>query len=274
MTLPDHLRELRGRVIKSAIALALGAVVGWIYYAQIFAFLREPVDQVVAEFNEQGHDVKLVITGVAQAFTLRVKIAFVSGAILSAPVWIYQLWRFVTPGLHKNERRWAYGFVAVAVPLFFAGVALAYVMLPAGLKILFGFTPDNVANYLPVDSYLSFFTRMVVLFGVGFLAPLFIVMLNIVGVLSGKRLAAWWRGVIFAIFVFAAIATPTGDPITMLQLGLPILILVGISLGFCFLNDRRRARRRSEPDYNQWADDETSTITDIADNGDTPTPAH
>ena len=272
MTLAEHLRELRGRVIKSALAVVVGAIIGWIYYAQIFDFLRAPVDDVVGELRAQGHDVQLVITGVAEAFTLQVKVACITGVILAAPVWIYQLWRFVTPGLHKHERRWAYAFLVTAVPLFFAGVALAYILLPAGLKILFGFTPDNVANFLPVDAYLSFFTRMVVLFGVSFLTPLFIIMLNLVGVLSGKRLASWWRGIVFGIFLFAAVATPTGDPITMLELALPIFALVGLALLFCCVNDKRRAKRGLEPDYDKWGDDETSDITDISDGRDAPTP--
>lgn len=260
MTLPEHLRELRSRVLKSALAIIAGSIVGWIYYQDIFAILREPIDQVVANAQNQGQDVKLVITGVAQAFTLQVKVSAVFGVIVSSPVWIYQFWRFVTPGLHKNEKRWTIAFVGIAVPLFLGGVALAYYVLPKGLELLFGFTPDNVANYLPVDTYLSFFTRMVVVFGVGFLAPLILVALNLVGVLSGKKLLSSWRIIIFSVFVFAAVATPTGDPITMLELAAPILLMVMLALAFCFINDRRRARRDPESDYSVWSDDETSPL--------------
>lgn len=260
MTLAQHLRELRNRLLKSGLAIAAGMVIGWIYYDQIFAALREPVDQVITQANAEGKDVKLIISGVAQAFTLKIKIAAMAGLILASPVWLFQLWRFITPGMHRHERRWAYGFVAVAVPLFFGGVLLAYWVLPKGLLLLFGFTPENVANYVSVDAYLSFFVRMVVIFGVGFLTPLIIVALNLVGVLSGRKLAKWWRGIIMGVFVFAAIATPTGDPITLLELAAPILILVGFALVFCFINDRRRARRRTEPDYAAWSDDQTSPL--------------
>lgn len=260
MPLADHLRELRGRLVKSLIAVAIGTVIGWHYYHQIFDFLAAPINDVVAQAQAQGRDVRLTINDVAGAFTLQIKVAAMFGFIVACPVWIYQLWRFITPGLRKNERRWALAFAAVAVPLFLGGVALAYALFPAALQIMLGFTPDEVANYLPVDTYLSFFARMVFVFGLAFLTPLILVALNIFGVLSGKTLASWWRPIVFGVFVFAAIATPTGDPINMTLLALPVLALVGAALGFCFLNDRRRARNSSEPDYSSWADDEISPL--------------
>lgn len=260
MSLPDHLRELRSRVLKSALAIVIGTTIGWIYYQQIFDFLAQPINEVVEQARAQGRDVTLTITDVAGAFTLQLKVALVTGVIIACPVWIYQLWRFVTPGLHKHERRWALLFVCIATPLFLAGVVMAYVVLPGALQILFDFTPNSVANFLPVDAYLSFFTRLVLVFGVGFLTPLLIVALNLLGILSGKTLLGWWRGIIFGVFVFAAIATPTADPINLMMLATPILILVGASLIFCFINDRRRAKRSTESEFNQWADDETSPL--------------
>lgn len=260
MSIGNHLRELRGRVLRSVLAIIIGTIIGWIYYDQIFELLSRPINQVVEQARADGRDVQLVITGVAQAFTLKLQIASMAGVIISSPVWIYQLWRFVTPGLRPKERRWSMIFVVLAVPLFLLGVVLSYLVLPRALEVLFEFTPDGVANYLGIDTYLSFFTRVVLIFGVGFLTPLLIIGLNIFGILTGKTLLSWWRVIIFAVFVFAAIATPTGDPITMLQLALPILILVGAALGFCFINDRRRARNATEPDYESWDDDEISPI--------------
>lgn len=260
MSLADHLRELRSRFLKSALAIIAGAVVGWIFYEPIFNFLSEPINEVVAEARAQGRDVTLTITDVAGAFTLQLKVAAVTGLILASPVWIYQLWRFVTPGLHKHERRWAYGFAALAVPLFLAGVVMAYLVLPGALRILFDFTPESVANFLPVDTYLSFFIRLVLVFGVGFLTPLLIVGLNLFGVLTGQTLLKWWRFIIFGVFLFAAVATPTADPFNLLLLAVPILVLVGASLVFCFINDRRRAKRASESEFAQWDDDETSPL--------------
>lgn len=260
MTIGQHLRELRSRTLKSALAILVGSVVGWIYYQQVFEVLRYPINDIVSEAQSQGADVKLILTGVAQAFTLQLQISATVGVIIASPVWIYQMWRFITPGLRRHERMWAYFFVGTAVPLFLGGVATAYWVLPKALAVLFGFTPENVPNYVPVDTYLSFFLRMCLVFGIGFLAPLVLVALNLVGVLSGKRLAGAWRVIIFSVFLFAAIATPTGDPINLALLAGPIFILVGLALTFCFLNDRRRAARSEEPGYDSWQDDETSPI--------------
>jgi sec-independent protein translocase protein TatC len=262
MTLGDHLRELRGRLFKSAIALVIGMAVGWFFYNPIYTFLAEPITQVIEEAQAQGREIQVVVLGVTDPFTLKLKISAMVGVVLAAPVWLYQLWRFVTPGLHKNERRTAYLFAALGFPLFLSGIVVAYLVLPKGLDLLFGFTPDNVSNYVEVSRYLSFFLRTALVFGVGFLFPLVIVALNVVGILSGKRLLSWWRGMIFGVFVFAAVATPSGDPITLFVLAIPILVLVGGAIGFCFVNDRRRARNGAEPDYDTWGDDETSPLPD------------
>lgn len=260
MTLGEHLRELRSRLVKSLLAIAVGMVVGWIWYAEIFAFLSAPIEQVISQAQAEGRDVQVVVLGITDPFTLQVKISAVVGVVLASPIWLYQLWRFITPGLHRHERRTAYMFVAASLPLFLAGIAVAYLVLPKGLELLFGFTPQNVGNYVEVNRYLSFFLRTALVFGIGFLAPLVIVALNMVGVLSGKRLRSWWRGMIFGVFVFAAVATPSGDPITLLVLAAPMLVLIGGAIVFALLNDRRRARRGAEPDYDTWGDDETSPL--------------
>jgi sec-independent protein translocase protein TatC len=262
MPLSDHLRELRSRVLKAGIALALGMVVGWIFYAEIFAWLSAPFESAIEESRQQGREVTLALTGVADPFVLQIQVSAMAGLILSSPVWLYQLWRFVTPGLHKNERRWAIGFALVATPLFFSGVLLAYTVLPFGLDILLGFTPEGVENIVSVDRYLSFFIRTVLVFGVGFLLPMMLVLLNFAGVLTGRRLASWWRWIIFLVFIFAAVATPTGDPINLLLLAGPILALMMIAVGIALLNDRRRAKRGSvewDPDL---SDDEASPLQD------------
>lgn len=261
MPLVEHLRELRSRLVKSGLAIVAGMVVGWIYYPQLFAWLSRPFENVVAQAQAEGRQVTLALTGVADPFVLQVQVAAIAGLLIASPIWLYQLWRFVTPGLHRHERRWAIGFVAVAVPLFAGGVALAYTVLPYGLEILFGFTPDNVENIVSVDRYLSFFIRIVLVFGVGFLLPLMLVLLNFAGVLTGKRLLSWWRWLIFGVFVFAAVATPTGDPVNLVLLAGPMLLLLVLAVGISMLNDRRRARRRgAEADYESWDDDEASPL--------------
>lgn len=261
MPLTDHLRELRTRLVRSGLAIAVGMAVGWYFYPELFAWLSQPFNAVVDQANAEGRTVTLALTGVADPFVLQLQVAAVSGLILSSPVWLYQLWRFVTPGLHRNERRWALGFAAVATPLFAMGVGLAYAVLPFGLQILFGFTPEGVENIVSVDRYLSFFLRMVLVFGVGFLVPLLLVLLNFAGLLTGRRLMSWWRWILMSVFLFAAVATPTGDPINLLLLAAPILFLVVIAVGVCLLNDRRRARRRAaDVDYDTLDDDEASPI--------------
>lgn len=266
MPLTDHLRELRSRLLKAGIAIALGMVVGWIYYPQLFGWLSAPFESVVEQARANGQTVILALTGVADPFVLQVQVAAVAGIILSAPIWLYQLWRFVTPGLRRNEKYWALGFVAAATPLFAAGVLLAYTVLPYGMQILFGFTPAGVENIVSVDRYLSFFIRTILVFGVGFLAPLMIVLLNFAGVLSGARLVSWWRWIIFIVFIFAAIATPTGDPINLLLLAGPILLLVIVAILISLANDRRRAKRRpKDQDFSNLTDDEASSISGLDD---------
>jgi sec-independent protein translocase protein TatC len=260
MPLTGHLRELRSRLFKSGIAIVIGMVIGWIYYAEIFIWLSKPFTDVIAAATDSGQDVTLALTGVADPFVLQIQVSAVAGLALSAPVWLYQLWRFVTPGLHRNERRWAIGFAAIATPLFAAGITLAYLVLPFGLEILLGFTPENVENIVSVDKYLSFFLRTILVFGVGFLTPLLIVLLNFAGILSGKRLLSWWRWIIFTVFIFSAVATPTGDPINLLLLATPILILVVIAVAVSLLNDRRRARKSRNTDFSELDDDEISPL--------------
>lgn len=259
MPLVDHLRELRSRLVKASLAIIAGMVVGWIYYDAIFKWLSAPFEVVVNQARAEGRDITLALTGVADPFVLQLQISAVTGLLLSSPVWLYQLWRFVTPGLRRHERRWAIGFVVVAVPLFASGVMLAYVVLPYGLELLFGFTPQNVENIVAVDRYLSFFIRMVLVFGVGFLAPLMLVLLNFAGILTGKKLLSWWRWIIFIVFIFSAVATPTGDPINMLLLAGPILLLMTLAILICLANDKRRARKAGTP-YDEWDDDETSPL--------------
>jgi sec-independent protein translocase protein TatC len=181
-----------------------------------------------------------VITGIATPFTLQLQVTVVAGIVATSPIWLYEIWAFITPGLHKREKRWTVIFLAAAVPLFAAGVWLAYAFLPKGLQILLGFTPENFTNLITVSEYFTFVTRMLLVFGVAFLLPVFVVLLNAVGVLTAERLRSWWRGITFGVFIFASVATPTGDPWTMLALATPMLILLFIAFAIAWFNDRRR----------------------------------
>lgn len=256
MPLRDHLAELRTRLIISALAIAAGAVVGWVFFDQIFAWITGPFYDVVQEAQQDGKNVQLALTGVTDPLMVQVKLSAVAGVVLACPVWLFQLWRFVTPGLHRNERAWAVGFAAAATPLFIGGVALAYVFLPQALGFLFGFTPDNVANIVDVSRYLSFFVRTVLVFGAGFLLPLLAVLLNLAGVLSARAFVGSWRWVVLGVFIFSAMATPDGSPLTMAVLALPILALFGVAMLLAWLNDRRHR----DADLRDLSDDEASPL--------------
>ena len=212
MPLSDHLRELRTRVFRGLIAIVIGTIAMWFLYDWFFAIITAPMEDVVAAAQAENRDVQLVLTGVADPFVLRLQVSAVAGIVMSSPVWLYQLWRFVTPGLHKHERRWSMVFVGIATPLFLAGAALAYIFLPNALGFLFDFTPQSVANYVDVSRYISFFLRTVLVFGIGFLIPLVALMLNLAGILSARALVKSWRWTILGVFLFAAVATPDGNP--------------------------------------------------------------
>ena len=279
MPLSGHLRELRNRLFKSALAIALGAVIAWIYYDAIFRLISQPFLDVVIEAQEAGRNVQLTLTGVADPFVLQLKVAGVAGVVLASPIWLYQLWRFVTPGLHKHERRWSIIVVAIATPLFCAGALLAYVFMPNALDFLLGFTPESVSNFVDVSRYVSFFLRTVIVFGIGFLLPLFALLLNLAGVLPASTMINAWRWIIVGIFLFAAVATPDGNPITMTMLALPIMLLLTVVMGIAWLHDRRASKKAAEasvPDDEIRPIDEptpidTPTAVDGTDSVDSPT---
>lgn len=261
MSLVDHLRELRARLVKALLGVALAAVAAWFFYDELFDLLRSPFEDYAATARARGvPEPQLVLRGVTDAFFLQLKVSVAAAVVLASPVWIYQAWAFVTPGLHRHERRWSLAFLAAAVPLFLTGVAAAFVILPFGLRILFGFTPEGVQNIPDVNVYLNFFIRMVLVFGVGFLLPVFIVMLSATGALPWARLKRWTRGLVFGVFVFSAVATPTGDPLTMLVLAIPLLVLLAAGMAVARAIDVRRRRHATEPDYASLDDDEASPI--------------
>ncbi len=261
MSLRSHLRELRNRLIKSVAAILVVAVFTWIYYDQIFALLRRPFDGLYGHGATAGHDYQLTLNGITDAFALKLQIVFVTAAVITAPVLLYQFWRFVTPGLHRHEKRWALGFAAAAVPLFFGGIAMGYVVLPNAMRLLIGFTPSNVSNFVNTSTYLTFVIKFLLVFGIGFVLPAVVVLLNFAGVLPAKLIGRQWRLIVFGIFVFAAIAAPTPDPWTMLLLALPLCGLFAIAWAIAWLSDRRKRRRSPEGDYDQWSDEQASTLS-------------
>jgi sec-independent protein translocase protein TatC len=261
MPIVEHLREFRGRLIKSLLAVGVGTVIGLVFYRQIVGFAQRPMNEVIDTLKTHGYDVTLAIQGgVTSAFSLQLKIAFLIGLALAAPVWIYQAWRFVTPGLHRHEKRYALWFVVAAVPLFLLGMAFAWVILPSALRILLGFTPDGVLNLQGFDQYLTFIVQLTVVFGIGFLTPVFIVALNFVGVLPASVMLRNWRWIVLGSLLFGAVATPTGDPMTLSAVTIPVLVLMFAGIGIAWLHDRRKPRSLDDLDYDALSDDEASPI--------------
>jgi sec-independent protein translocase protein TatC len=240
MPLMEHLAELRRRLVISIIAIIVGVIPAWVYYREIFGFLRKPFDEVVKQHSAQA---SLTLGGVVDPFTLQIQVSLVSAIILTSPVWLFQTWRFVTPGLHKNEKRWAALFVSMASPLVGLGAWFAYFVMPISLQVLIGFTPDNVSNLIAVDKYFDFFFKMVLVFVIGALIPFALVIMNFAGVLSAAQIRGWWRIIIMATFIFAAIATPTGDPLNMSIVALPILVLIFLAWLISSINDLRRKKQ-------------------------------
>jgi len=256
MSLGDHLRELRRRVVIAGIGLAAGAVVGWFQYDWLFVQLTEPLR--AAAHQRGGALVGLNFNGVTTAFSIKLKVALFVGVILSSPVWLYQLWGFIVPGLTRREKRTAIAFIVAAVPLFLAGCTLADWALPKAVEILLGFTPSSGVNLPNASDYLTFCTRFILAFGLAFLLPVLLVALNVAHILPARVMLAGWRVAVMLIFVFAAVMTPTPDAWTMLALAFPMIGLYFAAVGIAFLIDR--GRKRAEPDWTGVADDQASTL--------------
>ncbi len=237
-----HLRELRRRAVIAALAVVVATALAFIFHGTMLHALTRPYCSLPAQDRLLQGQCTLIVTGVMDAFRLTLKLSLYAGLLLSSPVWLYQLWRFITPGLHRNERRYASWFVGVSLLLFAVGGTFAWETLSRGLRFLLGFATGGVSPLLSFDSYLSFVTAMVLIFGVSFEFPLLVVMLNLVGVLPAHRLKKWSRFIIFGIVVFAAGATPSQDPFTMLALAAPLALLYGGSLIVAILHDRRKTR--------------------------------
>lgn len=224
MTLMEHLEELRRRLVISALAVALGSIAGFVLYRPILNFLQEPYRRAVASLPETITE-KLIVTTPTEPFLAFLKIGLFAGLGLALPVILYQLWRFITPGLTKRERRLGIPFVLASLVLFAAGTAFAFAILPRGLAFLFSFGGDNLVPLLTIDRYLSFLFFLVLAFGISFEMPLVLLFLTGVRVISSAQLRSWRRYAALGTVIFAAVATPTQDPYTMLLMWVPLYLL-------------------------------------------------
>ena len=262
MPVMDHIRELRNRVVKMLLALGAGMIAGFVFFNPVWHFIERPLCHATIR-GETGCATlgvnQLALEGPLDPFYLRIKVAVIVGVIVSCPVWLYQIWAFIAPGLYAREKRWGYIFIGTAVPLFLAGVTLAYLSLGRSMHYLLGLTPHGVANIIQVDQYMSFVMAMVLAFGIAFLVPLLIIMLNQAGILTHQRFRKWRRVMLFAVFLVAGMANPSPDPITMLILGGACVLLVEVAEFIVWSHDRRRARLHPDP-YAGLADNQLSPL--------------
>jgi sec-independent protein translocase protein TatC len=240
MSLGAHLIELRKRLFISAIAILVGAVVGWILSEAVWNALREPVQQIV---EVQARAAEITYPTITGAFDLRLQIAFTLGIVISSPVWLYQVFAFLVPGLTSKEKKYTFGFFFTAIPLFFAGCAAGWFVLPNIVELMTSFVPAQDVSYLDAKIYFDFVLKLVLAIGIAFVVPVFVVLLNFAGVISAASIIKSWRIAILVIVLFTAFATPSADVVSMFMLAIPMIGLYFAAYGIAYLHDRRVAKR-------------------------------
>ncbi len=244
MTLFEHLRELRYRLIVSALAIIVGMVVAWFFRYDLMDILQRPYFQAIDALKAKNPDATTLLVNInlTSPLTLALKVSALAGLLITAPFWLYQLWAFIVPGLLAKEKKWTLIFIGAATPMFVGGVLVGYIVLPKAITVLLSFTQSGVSNLQDINAYLSFLLRLMVVFGIAFLIPLVVLMLNIVGVIKAKQLSKYRSLVIFGTFVFGAVATPSTDPFSMLALALPMTVLFLAAEVIAHILDRRKER--------------------------------
>lgn len=245
MSLSGHLKELRNRLFWSSIFLVAGSIAGWFMFDAVFAELQRPIVELS---KEAGSNATINFPTVVSAFDVRLQVSIFLGVMMSSPVWLFNIWSFITPGLKKKERKYTIWFVVVAVPLFLAGTALAWASLPTFVQVLVGFTPAGSANVINASDYILFTIRILLVFGIAFVLPVVLVLLNFAGVITAQNILKSWRMAIFVSAVVGAIATPVAEPMAMFLLMVPLLILYFVAAGVATLHDKRLARKSAQID--------------------------
>lgn len=246
MTLGAHLRELRKRLFRAAIAIVAGSVAGWFLYPWAWEAIQHPIAIIANAAVGEGGTVALNFTNVTGAFDIRIQVAVTIGLVGSSPVWLYQLFAFLVPGLTKREKRYTFGFFFSAVPLFLAGCLAGWFVLPHVVQIMYGFVPAGTVAFYDTKYYIDFVLKLVVATGVAFVLPVFLVLLNFIGILSGKSILGGWRWAALSITLFTAIATPAADVISMILLAIPMVMLYFGAVAVALIHDRLAARRLGE----------------------------
>ncbi len=256
MTLGEHFKEFRRRLFLAAAAVLVTSIVAGVFYSRVFAFLSEPFNEY--KLANPQNDISLNFGEATSALSNLISLSIFVGVIAASPVWLFQIWAFIVPGLTRKEKRISLAFLAATIPLFLLGCALAYAILPQSLSILYGLSPEGTSNIQQVSMYFSFVTRFILVFGIGFLFPVVLVGLNAIGAMPATRLIKGWRVAIVLIFVFAAVATPTADPFTMFVFAAPLTALYFGAWLVCRLLDKRKAANR--PDWLDVDDTEASAL--------------
>lgn len=256
MAVSDHLRELRARIIRVTLVVSVALVVALFFFDPIFDLILGPYEDAQRKLGEEV-TTTATINGAGGPLMLHLKLCGLVAVVATSPYWLYQVWAFILPGLHSHERKWSRVFAAVAGPLFLIGAYVGYLTLPTGLEVLIGFTPANLTNLIEFGDYLTFLTRMLLVFGIAFEIPVFCILLNQAGILKGRHLGAHRPWMVVGVFIFAAVATPSTDPFSMLFLAIPMVLLFLISEVICRVSDARRAERRPDAGI---GDDEKSPL--------------
>ncbi|HEY3690063.1 MAG: sec-independent protein translocase protein TatC [Pseudonocardiales bacterium] len=271
MTLMEHLYELRNRLFIALCAIGLGGALGFVWWG-VSAFGVPSLGDLITRpycalpptlrLTPNPGRCQLLQTAPFEVFTLRMQVGLAAGAVLTAPVWVYQIWAFITPGLYAKERKFAVTFVGAASVLFAGGAVLAYYVVPTGLSFLANLGGGEFITALTGGAYIGFLLTMLAVFGLTFELPLLVVMLNRVGVLPYAKLKRWQRGILFGLFVLAAVATPGNDPISMLALAGALVVLFEAAVLVARQHDRALARRRAEQGWDDLDPDEPSPLDD------------
>lgn len=240
MSLGQHLLELRKRLFLAAAGVVVGAIAGWILSDFVWDALREPIYAII---NAQHRNAQINYPDITSAFDLKLKISFYVGLIIASPIWLYQIFAFLVPGLTRKEKQYTFGFFFTAVPLFLAGCAAGWYVLPHVVALMTSFAPQEDSAFINAQNYFDFVLKLVVAIGVAFVLPVFIVLLNFAGVISAKSIISSWRVAILVIVLFTAIATPAADVVSMFLLAIPMVVLYFAAYGIAVLHDRRVAKR-------------------------------
>ncbi len=240
MRLMEHIAEFRRRLIICAITVAVAAIAGWFLSDMVWDFLRQPVNQIAAE---NGRLTAITFRDVTGSFDLKLRISIFIAIFIGSPIWLYQIWAFFAPGLTKKEKATTIGFISAATPLFLSGAVCGWYVLPNIVKLLTSFSSSEDALLLDARTYLDFATRLLLSVGVGFVLPVFVVLLNFAGVLSFKTIIGSWRYAVMAIVLFAAITTPAAEVVSMFVIAIPMVLLYFTAALIAYLVDRRRAKR-------------------------------